>query len=181
MPGPRGGELVGELGAGRHRRLGQVRHPVRGVAQRDAVPVQGRLGRQPVDQGRADHLTGGYPDRRSRDPAVVAPGVHREAAEVDLPRGGGQPEASHRTRVAGGLGGARLRAVRCHETIRYPQAAGAAGRGAARVVDGGIWAAGVAGCQQAGAAGNQTGTQQGTATSRRHRARLAVTTTPFNQ
>jgi len=47
--------------------------------------------------------------------------------EVDLPGGSGQPEASYPARVATGLDGAHLCAIRCHEAIWYHQAGGAVG------------------------------------------------------
>ncbi len=52
------GELVGEAPPGRDHLLGEVGHAVHVVAQRDAVPVNGEVGGEVVDDPGADQVAG---------------------------------------------------------------------------------------------------------------------------
>src|SRR3546814_20236877 len=66
--GPRlgGDELITEVLAGADRRLGRAGDAVHVVAQRQAVPVHGGVGGEPVAHGGAQGVARRQPDRRRR-------------------------------------------------------------------------------------------------------------------
>ena len=80
--GVRKAQPVGELAAGRDRRLGLVRHAVVLVVQAQPVPVHSRLDIGVVSHTDADLGPLGDPERRPRYGAVVGEHAHLVIAEL---------------------------------------------------------------------------------------------------
>ena len=123
------GEPVGEGSAGRDGCLGHCGHAVHVVAEGDAVPVHGGLGRQLVAQCGLNDVLFADPDLRPGHLPVIAPGVHDHAAEVYRASRRGQGDGHNAAGlVAGGLGRGDLRAVRPDRVRSSRSRAGLGGR-----------------------------------------------------
>ena len=104
-------ERIGELPAGRDRRLRHARHAVHVVADGHAMPVHGGLDRKLVHQQGLQDLALAHPDLRTRDLAAEAPRRDDRAAQVDVPGLRGHAGLHGSGGVPGRLGRGDLRAA----------------------------------------------------------------------
>ena len=108
-------ERIGQLPAGRDRRLRHAGHAVHVVADGHAVPVHGGLGRKLVHQQRLQDLALAHPDLRTRDLAAEAPRRDDRPAQVDMPGLRGHAGLHRAGGTAGRFGRGDLRAVRADQ------------------------------------------------------------------